>query len=164
MWNSIASSSSKYVRSALLVTGVFLAICILASLSDRRTTDDPGRLSKDLMTQTYAWMDAAAQDGDPLTRWQHLSLAKSYLTVCRHVASDASIERASRTHVRALAKRVESELQKSTAQIHKTCNKLRPNVQVPRDTLPGLATGEGNSRDARDAPLRERTNKHVTWI
>ena len=72
-----------------------------------------------------------------LTRWQHLSLARAYLNVARHIASDTVIEQTSRVHVRALSKRIESEIQNATSGIHKQCHKLKPQLQVGKQTLPG---------------------------
>ena len=133
-----------------------VALSLITSMADRRGGgEDPDGVAADVVRQAVKWADTAAQDKDVLTRWQHLSLAKAYLNVGRHVASDATLERVSRTHVRALARRVDSELQETMSALYRTCSKLRPSIQLPRATmLPG----------ERDDGLGAAHARRVTWM
>lgn len=149
-------STSSVLKSAVIVSGMVVMMSFASNVSDKRSGEDNGSITSDLVKQAMQWLDAALQDTDPLTRWQHLSYAKAYMNVCRHIASDAAIERASRTHVRAIVKRIDKELQITTASIHKSCHKLRPQIKLPKTQhLPG----------DEDAEQEEgRAAKRATWI
>ena len=137
------------MRASLLITAIVFVICIASTISDRRATDDPDGIAGDVMRQALHWTATAAQDTDPMTRWQHLALAKAYINVARQVASDVSIERASGRNVRSLSKRVEQEMQSSVSVIHKLCHKLKPQIQLSKSSgLPGDDTVQ---------------SKRVTW-
>jgi len=152
----VAASRSALLRAAATVVAAVVALSLITSMADRRGGgEDPDGVAADVVRQAVKWADTAAQDKDVLTRWQHLSLAKAYLNVGRHVASDATLERVSRTHVRALARRVDSELQETMSALYRTCSKLRPSIQLPRATmLPG----------ERDDGLGAAHARRVTWM
>lgn len=150
-WTSPASldpklllqGDARHVRTAGMVVGVVVVLSLVTSMTDRRpSNDDPDGTAADVMKQALKWSDTAAQDNDVLMRWQHLSLAKAYLNVARHIASDVAIERASRTNVRALSRRVDEEMQATVSSLYRTCSKLRPSIQLPKSAaLPGEAEG-----------------------
>lgn len=152
-WLSPDRTYTEVVRVAASVVAVVLVFSMIANASDRRAHDDPDGLAADIVRQSIQWLDMAAQDTDPMTRWQHLALAKAYLNVARNIASDATIERATQAHVRALSKRIEAEMHNSVQMIHKLCHKLKPQVQIQRGaTLPGEEGAAGGEK------------KRVTWM
>jgi hypothetical protein len=133
------ASASPAARASAVVTSCVVSLAALSSMIDRRPpTDDPEGTAADVVRQSVQWSQTAAQDTDPLTRLQHLALAKAYLNVGRHVASDATLQRAANRDVRAMTKQVDAELQAVVAQLHRACPKLKPAIHLPRTAdLPG---------------------------
>lgn len=148
------------IKCATAVVACVGLIAFSAHASDRRAHDDPNGPTAELVEQAMKWLNMASQDKDPLTRWQHLSYARAYLNVARHLASDAVIESASHVHVRAMSKRIDTELQNAIGNIHKSCHKLRPNVQLSKDdhiVLPGDNTMSTATRTQKEL-------KNVSWM
>ena len=148
------------IKCATMVVACVGLLAFSAQTSDRRAKDDPHGPTAELIDQATKWMNMASQDKDPLTRWQHLSYARAYLNVARHLASDAVIESASHIHVRAMSKRIDTELQNAIRTIHKSCHKLRPNVQLSKEDhvmLPGDA-------EMQVVPRVQKELKNVSWM
>ena len=138
----------KVLKNSIIATVMISLISIAGHFSDRKASDNTDGSISDVVKQCMKWLSISAQDMDPLIKMQHLALAKSYLNVARHIASDTVIEQTSRVHVRAISKRIDTEMQNITVLIHKQCPKMKPNVQLSKQTLPGD---------------KERT-KQVTWM
>ena len=104
----------------------------------------------DATRQAVQLLQTARQDSHPLTKWQHATMAQAYLNVARRLAPESTIERATRTHVRALSRRIDAELQTASSAVYRTCGKLKPSDDD--NDLPG---------DEAAAPMRR--SRRQTW-
>lgn len=154
----------RTLRSAGLVTLGVIGVAALSPGSggaSERSTDKGG--AADAVRQALRWLQTSQQDTHALTQWQHAALAQAYLNVARRMASDATIERSTRTHVRALSKRIDVQLQKSMSAVYKQCSKLKPPPPLRATEDDEDDDVEESRADRREKLQMRRAARSVTW-
>lgn len=117
-WSDLSNFNWTTIRASLVVlAAVSMAayVCAEEERSRQRQAAQNVRIAGDAMAKAMHWERVAAQDKLLLMRVQHLSMAASFVDMARVLASDAVIEQTSRVHVRAMASRIERELNDATS-------------------------------------------------
>ena len=100
---------TSHAKYATAVTGFVLAASIAAACSDRKAAGDHATLAASFITKAREWLMQSQQDSDVRFKVEHIIYAQAYLDAARSIASDVSIERASKIHIRAFVKQLEKD-------------------------------------------------------
>jgi hypothetical protein len=109
------SCDPRMHRRAALLTALLVIVCLVSAASDRRAQEDPTRKGSDLLLRSKDAYEQAMSHSTLLHRVRWLAVARTHLQDARHVALDASLERASGLHVATLSRKIEDAVRDGLA-------------------------------------------------
>jgi len=108
---------TELIKASGLVVGAIAVGCVMLNASEHHMQHTSTDALEDTMSQCDKFHMQSEQDTNSTLKYEHLVQAQAYLNVARRMASDATIEQHTRKNVRALSRKIESEIQVTHAQM-----------------------------------------------